>query len=110
MKEPKSISRSIRMTETVHDYVQRQIGTGFNQKFENLVHRFQCEEAELDRRIKEKKKLLLELDKKTSAIQQGLNASEQIGRELERVQALLHRMMDECNSIAPVRAPAAKKK
>jgi len=36
-KEKKSISRSIRMTQTVFDIVSSFEGDGFNEKFENLV-------------------------------------------------------------------------
>jgi hypothetical protein len=110
MKENKSISRSIRMTETVHDYVQRQIGTGFNQKFQNLCFRFMWEEAELDRRIKEKRKLLESLDKRIYKVQEVLSSSEGLVRYMESTQKIVSRMVEECNSIAPAAPPATKRK
>jgi DNA-binding transcriptional regulator GbsR (MarR family) len=110
MRENKTISRSIRMTETVHDYVQRQIGTGFNQKFENCVHRFMWEEGELDRRIKEKKKLLETMEKRIYKVQEVLSSAEGLSRYMESTQQIVSRMVEECNSIAPVAAPAGKRK
>lgn len=37
IKEKKSISRSVRMTQTVYDIVDSFEGNGFNEKFQNLV-------------------------------------------------------------------------
>ena len=110
MKENKSISRSIRMTETVYNYVSGHVGDGFNQKFENICHRFMWEEAELDRRIKEKRKLLAEMDRKADAIKKGLYAAENVNRELERVQSVLRGLIVECDSNVTPGSPVGRKK
>ncbi|MCL1807983.1 MAG: hypothetical protein FWG31_09820 [Oscillospiraceae bacterium] len=107
MKEPKSISRSIRMTETVYTYVNQHIGDGFNQKFENICHRFMREEAELDRRISEKKKLLQQLNDKVRDIQNGLRTAEDIHWQLERIKTELRDSIDKCNSNRSPTAGAA---
>ena len=44
-KENKDVSKSVRMTKTVYDYVNSIEGEGFNQKFENMVnYRIEVEE------------------------------------------------------------------
>jgi len=101
MNELKTISKSIRMTETVQEFVNRQHGAGFNQKFENLCHRFMLEEYELDRRIKEKKALLLSLSARTRAVQDKLRSAENVGRLLECLDAELLELAFKCNSTAP---------
>lgn len=106
MKEPKSISRSIRMTESVYEFVSRHVGNGFNQKFEHLCLRFMWEEPELDRRIKEKRKLLEGMVKQINTIQNGLRTAEYLNQQMSRTKAELERMLIDCNS-KPVPQPAA---
>ena len=53
-KENKDVSKSVRMTKTVYDYVNSIEGEGFNQKFENMVNL--CFE-EVPKRINEIKNL-----------------------------------------------------
>ena len=101
MKEPKTIAKSIRMTETVYDYVNAHVGEGFNQKFENLCIRLMFEESGLDRRIAEKRELLESLQKKIRTIQNGLKAAEDISQQLKRAKSELRKMAEECNSFAP---------
>jgi predicted RNase H-like nuclease (RuvC/YqgF family) len=98
MKENKIISRSIRMTETVSDFVQRQVGAGFNQKFENTVHRFMWEESELDRRIEGKKKLLEELSDRIGKLQRTIKGAEDLHWMLESIKASIRELNDKCNS------------
>jgi|GEM_PF-723429 len=54
----KTIQKSIRMTEEIHNYVEKFSGKGFNEKFENLVLFFMKREKELDKRIAEQEKTL----------------------------------------------------
>ena len=107
MKEPKSISRSIRMTETVYTYVNQHIGDGFNQKFENICHRFMWEEAELDRRIEEKRKLLAEQTDKIRDIQSAIKSAEDLSWMLERTKTDIRNLNSKCNSFMSPAAGAA---
>jgi hypothetical protein len=86
------------MTETVHEFVNRHYGDGFNRKFENICHRFMFEEAELDKRIAAKRELLDELTDMTMSIQKGLKVAEQIRNQLEAARLTLAEMEDKCNS------------
>lgn len=52
MKERKSISKSVRMTQQIYDTVCKFEGNGFNEKFENLVQ-FCCKkEKDIKQAIK----------------------------------------------------------
>jgi hypothetical protein len=57
------------------------------------------EEAELDRRIEAKKKLLEELNEKAYKIQDSLQRAGNLYRELECTKGILLNMIDKCNSI-----------
>lgn len=63
-KEKKVYSRSIRMTQTVKDYVEAQSGVGFNEKFENMVLYCMEREASLGKRIKDSECTLVGLTEK----------------------------------------------
>lgn len=56
-KETKSISKSVRMTPTVFNIVDKFEGNGFNEKFENLVLFCLREENNIKNAIKEQKAL-----------------------------------------------------
>lgn len=69
-KEKKSISRSIRMTQTVYDIVSSFDGDGFNEKFENLVIFCFKQRPHLEQEIKElTNKYNAVRDKKTKEIE-----------------------------------------
>ncbi len=54
-RETKSISKSVRMTPTVFNIVDKFEGNGFNEKFENLVLFCLREENNIKKAIKEQK-------------------------------------------------------
>lgn len=56
-KEKKTISRSIRMTETVYNIVNKYGGNGFNEKFENMVLYCFREEKRIKAAIKEQQEM-----------------------------------------------------
>lgn len=56
LKEKKEYSRSIRMTQTIKNYVEQTEGNGFNDKLEKLVLKCQEAEPELDKRLNQKKR------------------------------------------------------
>lgn len=62
----KNISKSVRLSNEIYNYVEAFEGEGFNQKFENLVL-FVMEEEE------QKRKRLTELDKLISTRSEELN-------------------------------------
>ena len=57
-RETKSISKSVRMTPTVFNIVDKFEGSGFNEKFENLVLFCLQEENNIKIAIKEQKSIL----------------------------------------------------
>lgn len=66
MKEKKSVSKSIRMTESVYSIVNACDGKGFNEKFENLVLQIRTEQKQLKRDMenweRRREKYMQELD------------------------------------------------
>ena len=63
LKEKKEYSRSIRMTQTIKNYVEQTEGNGFNDKLEKLVLKCQEAEPELDKRLNQKKDELASLNR-----------------------------------------------
>lgn len=64
----KSVAKSVRMTEQVYEYIQRQEGNGFNEKFENMVLYAMDSEADrqqclafLDQQIADREKKIHEM-------------------------------------------------
>lgn len=72
MTEKKEYQRSVRMTPTVYNYVDKQEGNGFNEKFEKLVIMLMKQEQEIKRRIKEREKTLDRLNKEI-ALKDSIN-------------------------------------
>lgn len=62
----KSISKSIRMTDEVNNYIVNYRGNGFNEKFGNIVLDAMKEESERVKRLEE-------LDKRINAAKQKLD-------------------------------------
>lgn len=88
-KQTKSISKSVRMTPTVFDMVDKFEGNGFNEKFENLVLFCLKEESEIKKAIKEQKvsyerqtarkvKEIEDLDKLIKSKRESLEALKQV--------------------------------
>lgn len=50
-KQNKSIQKCVRMTPEVCGFVEKQAGTGFNDKFEKMVMEYEKREAELQRTL-----------------------------------------------------------
>lgn len=59
MNEKKVNSRSVRMTNTVKDFVEAQEGNGFNEKFENMVLFCKAKLPEIEKQISEKEAYLV---------------------------------------------------
>lgn len=109
---PKCHQRSIRMSDPVKDWVECQQGNGFNDKFDKAVYRLMWEEAEIDRRIAEKKKLLGDLNKLISAANDGLSILENMRWNLDRAKNGIARMADVIDETikAPTPPKASKPK
>lgn len=78
MKENKVHSRSIRMTETVRNFVESRPGNGFNDKFENMVLYCMSELPKLNKTIEERKKRL-------QAINDAINKLSEFKSDLEKI-------------------------
>lgn len=72
MKTPKNIQKSIRITEQVAQYIEKQNGEGFNEKFCNMVMYCMEKEAELEKQVKYYKErseyYQTEIDKKRAVL------------------------------------------
>lgn len=78
LKENKIHSRSIRMTETVKNFVESRPGNGFNDKFENTVLYCISELPKLNKTIEERKKRL-------QAINDAINKLSEFKSDLEKI-------------------------
>ncbi len=85
MSEKKEYSRSIRMTNTVKEFVELQEGKGFNEKFENMVLFCKKNMPDLEKKIEEKELELQEKIKKIQKYQSLLIDLERTQKELESV-------------------------
>lgn len=84
MEDKKSIQKCVRMTQAIFDFVDKQKGNGFNQKFENLVFRYQKEE-------KEKTKILEQLNKE---IAEKMQIIKELDSEIGKKRSLVNNLLD----------------
>lgn len=54
----KDISKSIRLTQEVYDYIDEAAGNGFNEKFENIILEAKAQESERKKRLAELEKYI----------------------------------------------------
>lgn len=90
----KSNQKSIRMTDEVLAFVEKQKGEGFNQKFENLVLKFKNEEKDLDKRLKEKQQQFDDLTRKVKQLQTSALNLDRLQREIDRCSQYVKKMVD----------------
>ena len=64
----KNISKSIRLSQEVYDYINAYKGEGFNEKFENIILDYMKKEKALKERIKAEEKQLNSLVKDTGTV------------------------------------------
>lgn len=85
MSEKKEYSRSVRMTNTVREFVESQPGEGFNGKFENMVLYCMAKSPELKKKIAEQEKQLKELSTKVAKQQNIVRDIENMKWSIEQV-------------------------
>ena len=100
----KTNSKSIRLSDQVMDYVNKFDGSGFNQKFENLVLFCMKEEenkreriASLDREIDERYKKLDAVRKLPFQISDLSSAFERLDRQTHDIISLMDKLIDDEN-------------
>ncbi|MGN0132913.1 MAG: hypothetical protein ACI4AA_10765 [Lachnospiraceae bacterium] len=54
----KNVSKSIRLSDEVYEYISNYRGEGFNEKFENIILDYKKKEKQINDRIKAKEKEL----------------------------------------------------
>lgn len=91
MTSKKCNQKSIRISDEVLAFVERQTGEGFNQKFENAVYKFSKEEKELDNRIKQKRKEYEELCTKVNKLRNTAFNLQNIENEIKRCNMVIER-------------------
>lgn len=100
IKEKKEHSRSIRMTNTVKEFIDSQDGNGFNEKFENLVLYCKANLPKLESQIKEKEKQLKELATKFEKQQNILNEIDNIKWSLDSMKRNIEQVIDKTIAIS----------
>lgn len=60
----KSISKSVRLSDEVFDYINQSPGKGFNEKFENIILRAKKEESDREQRLKDLQRKIDEEERK----------------------------------------------
>jgi len=98
VKQPKSVQKSVRMTEKVYQAVDNFDGTGFNDKFENMVefcvHKSQEIQRDIDYLNKRKTRLYEELDNLDEARKVVQNSMIQLV-DIEGILQRLRKRLDE---------------
>lgn len=84
MKESKSIKKSIRLSKTVHDYIEDAEGNSFNDKLDNLIVYTIEEEPKLKMRLKELKNDISVLEKQIREKRTVLEKVKSIERYLDQ--------------------------
>lgn len=85
MNEKKEHSRSIRMTNTIKEYVESQEGNGFNEKFENMVLFCMAHLPEIEKQIVEREAYLKKISIKIGKHQSILDDLDSIKWNIEQV-------------------------
>ncbi len=85
MREKKEYSRSVRMTETIKNFVEAQSGEGFNEKFENMVLYAMKSIPDIEKQLNEKQDKLQQINKEIAKQQSLQNELEIMKRNLEYV-------------------------
>lgn len=85
MKDKKSIIRSVRMTPTVHDYVQKMEGKSFNDKFNRMIIFCMTREKMAHEQVKE-------LEKKQADLKNQIMEEEQFLKYLDEIRRISEEM------------------
>lgn len=84
-KSNKSISKSIRLTEELYNYIDGYHGDGFNQKFENIILDAMFTEAERRKKLADLNRqisaLELEFESKQKKVQFLVSKARELGSE-----------------------------
>ena len=78
--QPKNVQKSIRISEDVLKYIEKQEGNGFNEKLCNMVLYCMKHEAEIKKRVKAAEKRLEFVEKQISEKHDILDKLEAISR------------------------------
>ncbi len=100
IKEKKENSRSIRMANTVKEFVEQQQGEGFNEKFENMVLYCMAKLPELESQIANKEKQLKDLTIKLEKQKGIINEIDTIKRNLDNMKRNIEQVIDKASEIS----------
>ena len=78
MNQPKNVQKSIRISEDVLKYIEKQEGNGFNEKLCNMV--LYCMEHEADR-----KKKVSAAEKRLEVVEKQIGEKEELLEKLESI-------------------------
>jgi uncharacterized protein (UPF0335 family) len=87
----KNISKSIRISDEVFDYIDQAPGKGFNEKFENIILSAKKEESEREERLAQ---LNESIQKKTCELQRLFDQYRYMDAFFRRVLRLQHELLD----------------
>ena len=91
MKEKKNIQKSVRMTKTVYNFIIKQSGKGFNEKFENAVLKLLNKEKELDKKIASKEEYLALLSERETNVSELLDKLDFISKQVDYIHSNLQK-------------------
>ncbi|MDD3278632.1 MAG: hypothetical protein PHG16_07075 [Lachnospiraceae bacterium] len=86
LKQKKSISKSVRLSESVYHYIDAFDGDGFNEKFENIIYFSMQMEADLKKRIANLNQDIADLEQKEKDLNLAItSAVNQISDEFDNM-------------------------
>ena len=97
----KNLSKSIRLTQEVYDYIDQAPGKGFNEKFENIILEAKTGAAErkktladLDERIKEEQRYLKNLFERYRHLNEFFSRVMHLMHEVDSLERALDKAMN----------------
>lgn len=85
IEEKKTIQKSVRMKQSIYDFIEQFQGNGFNEKLENMTLYFLTTKDNMDQQIKERGKILKELNEEIEIKKRSAMEIEDCFRELNRI-------------------------
>ena len=92
-KQNKSIQKCVRMTPEVCAFVEKQDGTGFNDKFEKMIHTYEKRESELQLRLEVLTDLIKAENKRLSDITRLKQHADRVLMYLDYVEDIINEDM-----------------
>ena len=93
--EQKNISKSIRISERVFNYIEEYEGNGFNEKFSNIIIHAMESEKKLEKRLDDLRAYIRLEETKLSELKQEIYENKDILKKLQGVQTYIDSLVPE---------------